>query len=55
MKVGFLSFYGCLNFAINLHFLDVISVQTPNLLNVILWHRRKTFLCVNTWLISVAD
>ncbi len=33
----------------------IVSALAPNLLNMILWHRRKTFLCVNTWPISVAD
>jgi hypothetical protein len=28
---------------------DIVSAQAPNLLNIILWYRRKTFLCVNTW------
>jgi hypothetical protein len=54
--------YFCLNFMINLDsFLDIVSAQAPNLLNIILWCRRRTFLCVNTWPIikfeigSVAD
>jgi hypothetical protein len=34
---------------------DIVSAQAPNLLNIILWCRRRTFLCVNTWSISVAD
>jgi hypothetical protein len=34
---------------------DIVSAQAPNLLNIILWCRRRTFLCVNTWPISVAD
>jgi hypothetical protein len=33
---------------------DSVSAQAPNLLNIILWYRR-TFLCVNTWPILVAD
>jgi hypothetical protein len=24
----------------------ILSAQAPNLLNIILWHRRRTFLCV---------
>jgi hypothetical protein len=27
---------------------DIVSAQAPNLLNIILWCRRRTFLCVNT-------
>jgi hypothetical protein len=47
--------YFCLNFMINLDsFGDIVSAQAPNKLNIILWCRR-TFLCVNTWPISVAD
>jgi hypothetical protein len=34
---------------------DIVSAQAPNLLNIILWCRRRTFLSVNTWPISVAD
>jgi hypothetical protein len=34
---------------------DIVSALAPNLLNMILWCRRKTFLCVNTWPILVAD
>jgi hypothetical protein len=34
---------------------DIVSAQAPNLLNIMLWCRRRTFLCVSTWLISVAD
>jgi hypothetical protein len=33
----------------------IVSVQTPNLLNIYLWCRRRSFLCVNAWPISVAD
>jgi hypothetical protein len=33
----------------------IVSAQAPNLLNIILWCRRRTFLYVNTWPISVAD
>jgi hypothetical protein len=48
--------YFCLNFMINLDsFGDIVSAQAPNKLNIILWCRRRTFLCVNTWPISVAD
>jgi hypothetical protein len=36
-------------------FFDIVSAQAPNLLNIILWCRGRTFLCVNTWQISVAD
>ena len=38
--------YFCLNFMINLDFLDIVSQQAPNMLNIILWCRRRTFLCV---------
>jgi hypothetical protein len=34
---------------------DIVSAQAPNLLNIILWCRRRAFLCVNTWPILVAD
>jgi hypothetical protein len=34
---------------------DIVSAQASNLLNLILWCRRRKFLHVNTWLISVAD
>jgi hypothetical protein len=36
-------------------FLNIVSARAPNMLNIILWCRRRTFLCVNTWPISVAD
>jgi hypothetical protein len=42
--------YFCLNFMINFDsFWDIVSAQAPNMLNIILWCRRRTFLCVNTW------
>jgi len=28
---------------------DIVSAQAPHLLNIILWCRRRTFLCENTW------
>jgi hypothetical protein len=34
---------------------DIVSAQAPNLLNIILWCRRRTFLCVNTRPVLVAD
>ncbi len=34
---------------------DIVSAQAPNLLNIILRCRRRTFLCVNTWPVSVVD
>jgi hypothetical protein len=34
---------------------DIVSTQAPNLINIILWCRRRTFLCVNTWPILVAN
>ena len=50
MKIGFLAMYFCLNFMINLdYFWDIVSAQAPNKLYIILWCRRRTFLCVNTW------
>ncbi len=61
MKIGFLPMYVCLNFIINLDFFYIVSAQAPNLLNIILWCIKRTFLCVNTWPIfkfeiwSVAD
>ncbi len=30
-------------------FFDIVSAQAPNLLNIILWCIKRTFLCVNTW------
>jgi hypothetical protein len=35
--------------------LDIVSAQAPNLPNIILWCRRRTFLCVNTWPFSLFD
>jgi hypothetical protein len=35
-------------------FWDIVSVQTPKLLHILLRYRRRT-LCVFTWMISVAD
>jgi hypothetical protein len=37
------------------NYVDIVSAQAPNLLNIILWLRRRTFLCVNTWPILVVD
>jgi hypothetical protein len=34
---------------------DFVPAQAPNLLNIMLWCRRRTFLCVNTCPISVTD
>jgi hypothetical protein len=34
---------------------DIVSAQANNLLNIILWCIRRTFLCANTWPILVAD
>ncbi len=28
---------------------DIVSAHSPNLLNIILWYMRRTFLCVNIW------
>jgi hypothetical protein len=55
MNLGFLSIYVCLNFIINFHFWHMVSVQTHKLLNIFLWCGRRTLLCVNTWLISMAE
>jgi len=34
--------------------LEIVSAQAPNLLNIMMCCRRRAFLCVNTWPISVA-
>ncbi len=34
---------------------DVVSVNTPNVLNIQMWCRRRTYLCGNTWPISGAN
>ena len=39
-------------FFINLNFWSVVSAQRPNLINIWLWSKRRTFLCLNTWSIS---
>jgi hypothetical protein len=34
---------------------DIVSAQAPNLLNILLWCRRRAFLYVNTWPILVTN
>ncbi len=50
-KLFFVNWY-FFSFYKNLNFWIVISVKAPNMLNICIWSRRMTFLCLNTWSIS---
>ncbi len=46
MKIRFWSTYFCLNFVINLNFWDIVSVSTPNLLNMYFCGVEEDHFCV---------